>query len=207
MHLNFDKFIEVEHGYLLFPTPDERFKVLGEIYERTCAVIYLASKINSASTHDIPTNTVQAAFVRAALSEFVALEEFIDKEYIGIEAAAYKIYKTEDPVLHMTKLLRNYNIHVSSSELSKKSMMVRTIDENNAAFEINVAYISNLNFDSVRSLKSSKDYTDEQISKMIKVFNCQQHVFGVMTLLVKVALSYIERFEPFLHVAHRRNRL
>lgn len=204
MNLRFDKFIKVEHGYLIFPTPEEKFKTLDGIYDRTCAVIYMASNINSPPIkYGVSKEATQAAFVRAALGELVALEEFIDKEYCGIEKSAYKIYKTDEPILHMAKLLRNFNIHVSSSLLAQKTMMVQvnTISENDSAFEIDITYISNLDPSGIRKLSSSKDYSDNQIDEMVRVFEEQQHEFGISTLLMKIALSYIERFEPYLTTA------
>lgn len=61
-----------------------------------------------------------------------------------------------------------------------------------------VAYISNLNFEAIRNLRSSKDYTDDQLRRMLDIFEEQQNVFGISTLLIKVALSYIGRFERYI---------
>lgn len=199
MKLDFENHIRVEHGYFLFPLPDEKYKALPEVYDKTCAVTYMASKIESEpDKHKVPCKPIVEAYIRAALSELIALEEFILDEYHDIDQLLFKIYKTTDPILHMIKLLRNYNIHVSSSMVSQKSMRVRSLNEKIPEFDIEVAYISNLNFEAIRNLRSSKDYTDDQLRRMLDIFEEQQNVFGISTLLIKVALSYIGKFERYI---------
>ena len=184
---------------MLFPLPDDFFQKNLDVYNRIVSVIYLAAKIGCESDkHGVSKIALSAAFIRSSLCEFISLEEYISQTYSNLNEEIYKISKFKDPIFHMLKLLRNYNIHVESSFLAEKSMQVRTLIKDSPEYEIRVNYISNLNLSSIKSLKSGKYYTDDQILKMIECFENEQHEFGISTLIIKAALEYIERLRPYI---------
>ncbi|WP_339879043.1 hypothetical protein [Pseudidiomarina gelatinasegens] len=198
MNLNFLDHIKVEHGYLIFPLPNERLKKFPDIYDRLCACIYLASKINGESgKHGVPDEPVQAAFFRSALNELYVLEGFIGTEYPSTDKSKYMFRETSDPILHMARLLRNYNVHISTSILTNKSMKVRTLVTEDD-FDIHVNYISNLDVSAIRKVRGHQHYSDQDLAEMIRIFDEQQHEFGISTLIIRIALSYSNDLEMFL---------
>ncbi len=72
--------------------------------------------------HFSPENNpaTKKAYLRAALSEFVSIEEVLiqDLEANKIIADVLKINATQNPLFHILKQLRNYNIHLGISGLN-----------------------------------------------------------------------------------------
>lgn len=131
--------------------------------------------------------------IRASLSEFIALEDYISSTHNGVARDRHKIYKTSDPILHMIKLLRNYNIHISNNECNNKSMevMIPNFPENTLV--IQVPYISNLQLEDLQLVRDARFYSDAMLRKMIDCFNHEQNKYGIDTLIIKAALQYGEK--------------
>tara|TARA_R110000796_G_scaffold93563_1_gene198172 strand:+ start:613 stop:1311 length:699 start_codon:yes stop_codon:yes gene_type:complete len=199
LKLDFETYTKVESGYLMIPRPREELKKYIDIYDRFCGVIYMLAKVGGDSdTFIISTEAKNTVHIRAALSEFVGIEEYIKEIYPNLPKINYRIYKSLNPIFHLIKLLRNYNIHLSHSTLQQKSMMVKTLVDENQVFEIQIDYISNLSVSELRRLSSAKDYSDTQLEKMVECFNKEQHEFGITTLIMKAVLDYSEQIEKIL---------
>ncbi|HAS6762880.1 TPA: hypothetical protein GRI81_08110 [Vibrio parahaemolyticus] len=191
MNLDFSLATNVEHGYLLLPEPDKNLSDFSKVYERIQSIIYHCSMVSGEPVkHCISTPAKEASHIRAALCEFIGIEDLIQQLYPKIKKSAYGTYKSNNPTLHMIRLLRNYNIHIQNSQTAKKSIKVRTLIPESGEFDIDVMFISNLTVDGVKQLNSAKNYTDSQLEAMVNDFNFQQHEFGVITLIIKVAIDY-----------------
>ena len=202
--LDISKATIVEHGYLLIPTPHELLLNFKSVYDRFSCVIYHAAMIGDKPVKGkISIENKDITHIRAALSEFIAIEDLIKNTYPDIDKNSYMIYKSGNPILHMLKIIRNYNIHISNSLIKKKTMMAKTLLENTPEIEINVPYISNLSLNELRRLNSAKDYSDAQLKEMISVFEIQQHEFGIDTLLIKAAIDYSELLSTALSSTQR----
>ncbi len=200
MNIDFITFPKVEHGYLLMPTPPESLKIDLDIYNRCSAVIYMAGNIGDESDKfAIDSKTINEAFVRAALSEFVGMEDCLKANYPNSDTSGLALYKSVNPIFHMLKLLRNYNIHLAASVLNKKHMKVKTLFKEAGEFDYEPLVISNLTISELKKLKSSKDYSDSTLDKMVAVFDDQQQEFGLTTLIIKQALEYAGDISHFLN--------
>jgi hypothetical protein len=189
----------VESGYLIIPEPSKVLKQYIDIYDRFCGVIYMLVKVSGKPDKSmISNNAKDAAYIRAALSEFVGIEEYIKEVYPNLPKAEYRIYKSVNPIFHLIKILRNYNVHISHSTLEQKPMMVRTLLDESQEFEVQVKYISNLSTAELRRLSSTKDYSDSQLEMLVECFDKEQHEFGVTTLIMQAALEYSEQIEKSL---------
>ena len=199
MKLDFENYSKIKYGYLIIPSPPEKLKIDLEIYDRFCGVIYMAVHVGGESDkYFISKKAKDASYIRASLCDFVSIEEYIKQSYPDLNIENYRFYKSTNPIFHMLKLLRNYNIHLSDSTLANKSMMVRIPKDGTDDFEIQVEFISNLSIPEIRKLYSAKDYTDQQLQKMIECFEKEQHEFGVSALIIKSALDYAEKIERAL---------
>tara|TARA_R110000851_G_scaffold331701_1_gene506289 strand:+ start:281 stop:1021 length:741 start_codon:yes stop_codon:yes gene_type:complete len=199
LKLDFEKHTKVESGYLLIPQPQDGLKEYIDIYDRFCGVIYMLVKVGGDPDRFIISKEANdTVHIRAALSEFVGIEEYIKEIYPNLPKVDYRIYKSSNPIFHIIKLLRNYNIHLTNSTLKQKPMMVKTLIDESQEFEIQVEYISNLSVSELRRLSSAKDYSDTQLQKMVECFNNEQHEFGVTTLIIKAALEYSEQIKKLL---------
>ncbi|QGM26914.1 hypothetical protein [Acinetobacter towneri] len=193
MNLDFENYPKIQMGYLMIPSPSDDLKRYPEVYDRFCGIIYMAAKVGGDSDkYFISKKAKDAVHIRSALSEFVGVEEYVMQTYPNAVPEAYRLYKSSNPIFHMLKLLRNFNIHLSDSVLDFKPMMVRTLIENSGEFEINVDFISNLSVDELKRLKSAKDYSAELLYEMVRCFEKEQHEFGISTLIISSALDYSE---------------
>lgn len=171
----------MEYGYLCTPTPDEGLKEFSDLYDRFCSAIYMASNIGVQSS---------TGYTRAALAEFAGIDEFIEQNFKQLKRENYIIYKQPNPLFHIMKMLRNYNVHIAESFLSEKEINVAFRSKPEETFEIKISYINNLSADELKKLRSAKDYSKEEIEKMIMHFETAQHKFGVSDLLICGVILY-----------------
>jgi hypothetical protein len=196
MNLDFDMFPSMEMGYLLVPEPPEVLNNFPELRARCSAAIYMASHVGGKSTKSVISDEVhKAAYIRAALSEFVGMEDvtkpLVEKKY----EHEISIDKCNNPLFHIMKLLRNYNIHVGSSVCSEVTFSVIAVGEEH---EINADVIDNLSVELLKALRAGKHYTDTEMDRMVQYFTLEQNKLGVCNLLLKGILLYAELLLEFL---------
>jgi hypothetical protein len=83
------------------------------VFERAECALYFTAKFHSENNE-----IIKKGLLIVAISEFVSIEEAlkIDSEINNISLSPLLIINTENPLLHIVKQLRNYNIHIGSSE-------------------------------------------------------------------------------------------
>lgn len=203
-HLDFENYTKVEHGYMMLPYPDENLKVLPDIYDRICGVLELAWKIGkNANSRSISENAFSETMLRATLAEFFSLGEYVKEFYPTYgKNIWFNEHVDTDPIFHMLKLLRNYNVHVDSSSLSTKPMDVASAMFPEKVFTIDVSFASNLSIEGFSKVKAAPQYKS-CLQQMIDVFEEQQHEFGVDTLIIKCVLDTQQRFSVLLDTEHK----
>ncbi|HHD2903450.1 TPA: hypothetical protein ACNZ7M_003748 [Enterobacter kobei] len=188
-HLDFQNYTKMEYGHLIIPSPDEKYKALPDIYDRLCAVIYFASNIESKSNRAIMSDKAHSeAMVRAALCEWVAIEEYISITCPDYKGTWFNEYVHSNPILHMLKLLRNFNVHIDSSRLEIESIRVMLPFDKNNEYDLDKAYISNVSVDSLEKLHGARKYIPH-LPKMVDIFNEQQREWGISELIIKCTLD------------------
>jgi len=198
-HLDFENYTKIELGYLLIPIPDEKYKALPEVYGRVCSVIYFASKIGvEPDRHCVKKDALTEAMRRAALCEFISIGEYIDVVHPSHKGIWFNEHKESDPILHMLKILRNYNVHIDSSRFSRSKINVSTFFDGEEEHEIEIDLISNLNREGFSKVKSAKNYVTV-IDKMIDAFEEQQRMYGIKTLLMKCVLDNLRNLDVLLN--------
>ncbi|WP_334284504.1 hypothetical protein [Enterobacter roggenkampii] len=101
-HLDFRNYTKVEHGYLLIHRPDDKYRILPDVYARICSVIHFASSIGSKKERWwIDNNALGEAMTRAAIKEFIVLNDYILKTY-G-QRLWLNEHQNTDPIFHMLK--------------------------------------------------------------------------------------------------------
>lgn len=196
-HLDFDNYTRIENGYLLLPSPDDRYRDLPGIYDRVCSIIHFASKIGEKSDRSaISTKALSEAMTRAALSEFVALEDYITALNPLYKGVWFSHRDSSDPIFHMLKLLRNFNVHIDTSTLQSERMRVRTLI-NDKQYEIEKEFISNITLESLAKVHDSKFYLSI-LPQMIDVFEEQQRRWGIGSLIIKCSLDNMSKLDHML---------
>lgn len=198
-HLDFESYIRVEHGYTMIPEPDSKFAVLSDLYDRACGTLYLAARIHGKSDRSgVSDKALKQAMLRSALAEFFSIGDYI-KEFYPTHGKGlwFNEHAHTDPILHMLKLLRNYNVHVETSILGTKSMsvMIPAFPEN--VVTISVPFISNLSVEGFARVDAAPRYKS-CLQRMIDVFEEQQHIFGIDTLIMKCLLVNMQKLDVLL---------
>lgn len=189
----------METGYLIIPEPHEGIKGYKEICNRFCSAIYMASRISEkAGKYIITEPAMQCAYVRATLAEFCSIEECIKQLYPKLDNKQYLIHKSNNPAFHLLKLLRNYNIHLSDSTLSEKSISIALACKPDIEHDMSVWYIDNLDSLAISKLASAKYYSIQEIEKFIEIFDEKQHEFGIAQLLMTIVVQYSEYISKLL---------
>lgn len=172
-------------------------KLFNQVFERAECALYFTAKFHSESNQ-----IVKKGLLRAAVSEFVSIEEVIkiDTELNNISLTPLLINKTENPLLHIVKQLRNYNIHLGSSiinytEETKRSFGTLDNFKSGTGYEYidNEAIITNLDIIEFNKLKDAKYYSDKDKVDIIKWVNENQNRWGVDHLIYLATLDYCDR--------------
>lgn len=172
-------------------------KTFGHVFERANCVLHFTAKFHSENNE-----IIKKGLLRAAVSEFVSIEEVIkiDSDINNISLPPLLIIKTENPLLHIVKQLRNYNIHLGSSVIDYTEETIRTFGTldniNNGTgyeYEDNEAIIKNLDIIEFNKLKDAKHYTNQDKLDIIDWFNKNQIKWGVDHLIYLATLDYCDR--------------
>jgi hypothetical protein len=185
------QFVPVAHGFLMPPRPASWSRNMSALKECIESAIYMASQIELVD-HGISIfrpERVRAAYFRACLTELCRIEDMAKS--IGKKI---RFYSSNDPSLHLVKLLRNYQVHIASSELktgqvdvefSGEQMVYRSFIVDN----VSVAELSKL-------IRVKDDYSESQLEEIVRLFESHQRKFGVVQFLYHLA----KRVES--HVQH-----
>lgn len=163
----------------------------------------------TAQFHSENNEIAKRGLLRAAISEFVSIEEVvkIDLDINNISLSPLLIIKTENPLLHIVKQLRNYNIHIGSSVIDYTEETKRTFGTNEQfanktgyEYTDNEAIITNLDITEFNKLKDSKHYYMQDKINAIKWFNQNQIKWGVDHLIYLATLNYCDRIITYYNL-------
>jgi hypothetical protein len=137
-------------------------------------------------------SVIKRAFLRATLAEFVSIEEILpnDLQNNNIKTCPFKIKDSQNPLFHILKQLRNYNIHLGNSGLNLSDKVRVFIDsaeflKNGEVLEWDATFtiIDNFNLSEFNKLKDAKHFEDNDKISMINWFNQNQNIWGVSHVL------------------------
>ncbi|MCZ2278331.1 MAG: hypothetical protein LC117_10425 [Bacteroidia bacterium] len=179
-------------------------KTFNHVFERADCALYFTAKFHSESNQ-----IIKKGLLRAAISEFVSIEEVIkiDSKINNISLPHLLIINTENPLLHIVKQLRNYNIHLGSSVIEYTEETKRTfgtIDNftNGTGYEYSdsEAIITNLNIVEFDNLRDAKHYCNQDKIDLINWFNQNQIKWGVDHLIYLATLDYCDRIIAYYNL-------
>lgn len=119
-----------------------------------------------------------AAFLRAALADYCAMEDVQTMDRPGTEAL--KIRATVSPLLHLLGLLRHLNIHVKTVHAERHTVSA-TIDTH--TFDLQVFVVTNLDASDLAALKNGKHYNLADLQQSVSWFNSKQNHWGAGDLI------------------------
>jgi hypothetical protein len=138
----------------------------------------------------------KTAYLRAALAEFVSIEEVLanDLKINNIKTKAIKIKDTQNPLFHILKQLRNFNIHIGSSRIGYSDPTMVTYGKGEKSFDAEIEFpiIDNFNIIEFNKLQDAKCFDEIDKEIMVEWFNQYQRVWGVAHLVYVATLMYCD---------------
>ncbi|WP_345986867.1 hypothetical protein WCX18_06730 [Sulfurimonas sp. HSL1-2] len=179
------KFVQVTQGFVTPPRSKIVKQSLSTVKECINSAIFMASQIELVE-HCLSTvrpESVRPAFFRASLSELIRIEDFLTDHELP------NFYKSNDPTLHLIKLLRNYQVHVAATELRSGRISVKLSGEEMTYYSFIAKNVSAIE---LQELRSAKAYSFEQLNELAMLFDSEQRKFGVVQLLYYIAMRVEE---------------
>jgi hypothetical protein len=172
------KMVAVEHGFVTPPRPKIWPKAWAGARECMECAVFMASQIelvDHALTNFRPER-IRSAYFRASLTELCRMED-LSKELLD---PPLNFAATDDPSLHLVKLLRNYQVHIQTMPLAPGAIEVSHRDEK-LLYRSFIAEAPAL--EQLRKLDSAKPYSDGQLIELAAHFSNAQRLLGITQLL------------------------
>lgn len=202
MHLDLNKFpiIENVQGLLQynpfceFPSLDK----LGDISER----LYGCAEFLGMQPDDKYPYFAESANFRAYLSEFSSLNEIL-KEHSRPELRNIAIEKTDYPLFHFFKLLRNVNFHLKSvtgGTISFQAVFMNreTNEIHGDEMTITRFVIADCNFNLIENVRDIKHYDKSQIQATIDWVDKTQNQHGLSDILEATLRQYCKLIDSVI---------
>jgi hypothetical protein len=170
------------------PTLAKSLKAYPETLERLKGVVHfcycIGRQTNDERLADGADN--RRKFLRAALAEYASLDEAATIDAAALGLLAPKILCLPDPRLHVVRLLRHANMHLSVSSIKRSS---RAASWNGQSFNFQVFYSPNIG-SSIRKTDQATKYREDDLSKMIEWIETEQMEWGIDHLVLKTSELY-----------------
>jgi len=198
--INFDLIREFEFTATFMCLPKELEAALvgfPETSERIESSLMFCSKLTYCDPkEDRLAATKAARYFRAALAEYVSIEEALNRER-PLGTPEFNLYSTENPLPHILEQLRHLQVHLTISEMSDRSVSLWLKNvPGSEPVDVRIWTISNLTdsqLTSLRAFKNGKHYTAAQATEMVKWINTRQADFGIHDLVHRGLVEVAER--------------
>jgi hypothetical protein len=147
---------------------------------------------------------LREAFLRACLTEYRAMDEVLPRDLAAlcIQASPLKINQLKNPLLHLMKELRNFEIHLATSSLlSAEINVVAKWQDKEIEHKSSIWVTDPLTVTKFKQLKNSRYYLDADITAMVNWFNQAQQEWGVHHLAFLAIKMYCEELVNFYGLA------
>jgi hypothetical protein len=181
-----------------FRAPGIFMRMDPDLEARICSFPQIAERIESCirfcyqiTRGDLGNGGVadRQKYLRAALAEYVSIEEVAQGD-LGRDSP--KIVQTDDPRLHVLRLLRHANVHSTPARIETFSR--RAIwpgPDRDVEFDYVGYRIPDLNAE-IRKTKQSRCYSDTDLEAMISWLDRDQSEWGIQNTIVRAAERYVE---------------
>ncbi len=138
---------------------------------------------------------IDGAYLRAALGEFRSMEEAFGRDMAELGTTkTFKLVDSENPFLHLIKILRDLNFHVKRMDTAKES---REASWREQTFEHTVVLVADLSLEDFIATSNTKYYEMQDLERMFDWFNSAQSNWGA-GYVVRVAVeTYIKELSEF----------
>ncbi|MFA6012750.1 MAG: hypothetical protein WC799_22355 [Desulfobacteraceae bacterium] len=202
-NIDFNKFPNINRGYILFSLDEDvvmQLMKFPQTLARAQGSIIFAAAVgsNNKITDGVePPNETRnrESNLRASLAEFVSMEEAIQRDLLnnGINKNTHKISDSSNPLLLVTRELRNFEIHLNSGTLSAKQKdFIWVLNGKEIPYAGNVWYLDNLNDSSLLQLKNAQFYDPNDLKRATNMFLNAQKNWGISQLMLRAVKMYCD---------------
>jgi hypothetical protein len=198
--LDFELLPEIlDHSPWVYQLAEEKAKAIGlleAVFQRVEGALFFAAKF-----HGEAHEWHKLALLRASFSEFASIEEVLpdDLQRAGISVPPFSIGRTANPLFHLLKQLRNYNMHIASSTVGEtEPRKVRFGKHDPLDAKSTIEYddtepvVENLNLVEFNRLRESARYSEDDKQRMLEWFNNAQRKWGVNHLVYLAVNQYCD---------------
>jgi hypothetical protein len=124
------------------------------------------------------------------------MEDILEKDLRGAGFAdePLKCYQTKNPLLHIIRELRHFEIHLHTGQLSSANKTALWGDraklEEASPIEIHVWMISDLTEEEFSQLRNARRYSQDETRRLLSWFNMAQREWGVNDLVFRATEAY-----------------
>lgn len=133
---------------------------------------------------------------RAALTEFASIEEVqaLDYAELGSGRVPLRLNDTPNPLLHIFREMRNLEVHLRQSTLRSqpKDVLWGNMSHPSEATPLTISIwtVEALTPQAFGLLRNAKNYTSDQIAKMISWLNAAQSEWGIQEVFLLAIEDY-----------------
>lgn len=126
-------------------------------------------------------------YLRAALAEYASIEE---AARLDLGTVAPKMVILDDPRVHIVRLLRHANVHLSASDIRKIGKPARWNGPNGFEdFTFKVYFIPDI--ECIRSTREATKYAPHDLSAMINWIDQEQRRWGIQNVIIRAVEQYL----------------
>lgn len=167
----------------LVPYPSVRNRALTTIR----FAWYVSQESRELHCHEDETVAIREGFLRAALAEFVGMEEMV-KRVVPVGVQPHRIHDSKKPLLHILRELRNHELHLRSSPMSSatRNVLFRfgiRPEDPPKEFELTIWFVEGVTVTSFKALRNACRYSNDDIVRLVEWFNAAQRKWGVNHLI------------------------
>lgn len=186
----------------LKPSTELALKNLPNAYERAVAALRFCQNIgggkDALGVSEEHVRIMQVAYLRAALMEYVAIEEVlsIDLSMRDTGEEPLRIRNTGNAMLILLRELRHLQLHLLNTEFKSSSRFAFTRTRSKVyEFETEVAILTIPDADllQLKTLRNAARFDEEELSKAIAWFSNAQSQWGIGDVMLSGIQTYADK--------------
>lgn len=189
--LDFSLLPPLTEGSVLVQLPGELEAKLMQYpatYDRAHGAMAFSARISNVETSDDGSDVKRReSFMRAALGEYVSMEESI--HYDDPAGQRPRIVDSKNPLLHIMKQIRNMQFHLLNSNMTSNTQNVIWASQD---FKMQFWYVQDITLPDFNRLRNANKYSAADKNQMINWFNTKQRQWGVNELIFQAVKMYTE---------------
>jgi hypothetical protein len=200
--LRFEGMPTFESMSLFFSLPakvDSRLALLRTTYSRCNAALRFAANIggDASSLHvsDSEVPAMRVAYLRAALMEYVGMEEVLPIDLRGLpgHGTPTTIWSTENPMLILVRELRNIQLHLVNSELIPEEKEAYFKAEPERMFKIHVQRVAEADLDKLTISKNARCFDSDDFARGVAWLKSAQLRWGIEEIVIESIWEFARR--------------